>query len=249
MIMQALILLSVFATAVLSGILGMAGGMILMAILVSTLSVSAAMMIHGAVQATSNGSRCWFLRRHVQWQILPAYVAGAGLALTAFSLLHLVPDPAVVLILVGALPWMARFLPRLNTLNMNHRGTACLGGLVVTSAQLLAGASGPLLDMFYLNSTLSRHQIVASKAITQTLGHLLKLVYYGLIVGVTEDIPGWFYVLAMATAVGGTRVGTRLLDRIADHAFRKASGWVILAIASACLIKGLQDLFKVDFLA
>ena len=109
--MQALILLSVFATAVLSGILGMAGGMILMAILVSTLSVSAAMMIHGAVQATSNGSRCWFLRRHVQWQILPAYVAGAGLALTAFSLLHLVPDPAVV---KPAIPVKARTSSYLN---------------------------------------------------------------------------------------------------------------------------------------
>ncbi len=244
MSLQALIIISVFATALLSGILGMAGGMILMAILVSTVSVSAAMMIHGAVQATANASRCWILRRHVQWRILPAYVAGAGLALVGFSLMNLVPDPAVVLVVVGALPWLARLLPRLNALDMNRRGTSCLCGLGVTSTQLLAGASGPLLDMFYLNSTLNRHQIVASKAITQTLGHLLKLVYYGLIVGVVEDIPGWFYLLAMGTAVGGTRVGTRLLDRIADHAFRKVSGWVILAISSYLLIKGLCDIFK-----
>ena len=250
MSLQVLIIISVFATAVLSGILGMAGGMILMAILVSTVSVSAAMMIHGAVQATSNASRCWFLRRHVQWRILPAYAAGAGLALAGFSLMNLVPDPAVVLIVIGALPWLARLLarslPGLNALDMNRRATAWLCGLVVTSAQLLAGASGPLLDMFYLNSTLNRHQIVASKAITQALGHLLKLVYYGLIVGVVEDIPGWFYLLAMVTAVSGTRVGTRLLDRIADNAFRKVSGWVILGISTSLLIKGLYDLFKPD---
>ena len=48
-----IILATVFATAVLSGVLGMAGGMILMAILVSTLSVAGAMIVHGVVQAVS----------------------------------------------------------------------------------------------------------------------------------------------------------------------------------------------------
>ena len=67
MILNLVILLSVLGTSILSGILGMAGGMILMAILVSTVSVAAAMMIHGAVQATANGSRAWFLRSHIHY--------------------------------------------------------------------------------------------------------------------------------------------------------------------------------------
>jgi uncharacterized membrane protein YfcA len=61
--LSALLLVSVLLTSILSGILGMAGGMILMAILVSTVSVATAMMIHGVVQATSNGSRAWFYDR------------------------------------------------------------------------------------------------------------------------------------------------------------------------------------------
>lgn len=242
MLVHALILASVFATAVLSGILGMAGGMILMAVLVSTVSVSAAMMIHGAVQATSNGSRTWFLRQHVQWRILPPYVVGAAIALCAFTALTLVPDAGVVLILVGAMPFLARLTPRLGALDMNHAPTAVLCGAVVTAAQLLAGASGPLLDMFYLNSTLTRHQVVASKAITQTLGHLLKLVYYGLIIGVTEHVPLWLYAVAMALAVAGTRVGTRLLDHVPEHYFRRVSGWVILGIAGVCVLQGARTL-------
>jgi len=96
--------------------------------------------------------------------------------------------------------------------------------------------------MFYLNSTLNRHQVVASKAITQTLGHLLKLAYYGLIIGSVGTLPWWIYVLAMATAVAGTRVGTRLLDRLADDTFRRVSGWVILIIAGVCLVEGLRVL-------
>ena len=153
-------------------------------------------------------------------------------------MLRLVPDAGVVLILVGAMPFLARFTPRLGRLDMNHKPTAALCGTVVTAAQLLAGASGPLLDMFYLNSTLTRHEVVASKAITQTLGHLLKLGYYGTLVTSADALPAWLYAVAMATAVAGTRVGTRLLDRLADDTFRRVSGWVILAIAAACIAQG-----------
>ncbi len=242
MLLPGVILVSVFCTAILSGILGMAGGMILMAILVSTVSVSAAMMLHGVVQAMSNGSRTLFLREHVQWQILPPYLLGATLALGGFAAISLVPDAGVVLLLVGLMPFLARFTPRLNGLDMAHRPTAVGCGAVVTAAQLLAGASGPLLDMFYLNSKLSRHQVVASKAITQTIGHLLKLLYYGVLVGAAETLPPWLYLAAMAAAVAGTRVGTRLLDRLADHTFRRVSGWVILGIAGACVIQGARTL-------
>ena len=240
-----LMLVSVLATSVLSGVIGMAGGMILMAILVSTVSVAAAMMIHGAVQATSNGSRAWFLRSHIQWRILPGYLAGAAPALAGFMVLTLVPDSGVVLILIGIFPWLARLTPRWKGLDINHAPTAFACGVVVTSAQLIAGASGPLLDVFYLNSALNRHQIVASKAVTQTLGHLIKLGYYGIFIGVVEDIPAWLYLIAMATAVLGTRIGTRLLDKLKDETFRRISGWVILIIGAICIVKGGMDLSRV----
>lgn len=236
------ILISVFATAALSGVLGMAGGMILMAVLVSTLPVAAAMTLHGAVQATANGSRTWFLRRHIQWGILPPYAAGAALAVATFFWLSLVPDPGVVLIAVGAMPFVARLTPRLRTLDMRRAPTAAACGLVVTAAQLLAGASGPLLDTFYLSSGLTRHQVVASKAITQTLGHLLKLVYYGAVVGTTGTLPWWLYPAAIIAAVAGTRLGTRLLDRLADSMFRRASGWVVLAIGAGCIVQGVSTM-------
>lgn len=236
--LEALIIAAVFATSILSGVLGMAGGMILMAILVSTLSVGAAMMLHGAVQAMANGSRSWFLRQHIQWRILPGYTAGAGLTLAAFISLTLVPNADLILMLIGILPFLARGVPHLKGLNVTRPITAALCGMVVTAAQLLAGASGPLLDVFYLNSPLNRFQIIASKAFTQAVGHLLKLVYYGGIIGVTDSVPVWLYGLAILTAVAGTRIGTRLLERITDNRFRDVSGLVILAIAGLCFLKG-----------
>ena len=236
--LETLIIIAVFATSILSGVLGMAGGMILMAILVSTLSVGAAMMLHGAVQAMANGSRSWFLREHIQWRILPGYAAGAALTLVGFISLTLVPDADLILMLVGILPFLARLIPHLKGLDVTRVATAVSCGAVVTAAQLLAGASGPLLDVFYLNSPLNRFQIIASKAFTQALGHLLKLAYYGWIIGVTDSVPVWLYGLAILTAVAGTRIGTRLLERVTDTRFRDVSSLVILAIAGVCFLKG-----------
>jgi uncharacterized membrane protein YfcA len=236
--LEALILAAVLATSILSGILGMAGGMILMAILVSTLSVGAAMMLHGAVQATANGSRAWFLRSHIQWRVQPAYALGAAVTLAAFISLALVPDANLILMIVGVFPWLARLVPRLSGLDITHLPTAAACGVIVTAAQLFAGASGPLLDVFYLNTRLNRFEIIASKAFTQTIGHLLKLFYYGLIIGVTDSVPGWLYFAAIATAIVGTRLGTRMLEHFSDDRFRQVSGAVILAIAALCFVKG-----------
>ena len=241
------ILISVLGTSALSGVLGMAGGMILMAILVSVLSVAAAMMVHGAVQATSNGSRAWFLRKHIQWSLLPPYLVGCAAAVALFTWLALVPDPAIILILIGVLPWLARLTRYVKSwaaaidITNPPAGVAC--GFIVTAAQLLAGASGPLLDVFYLNTRLDRYGVIANKALTQTIGHGLKLLYYGALIGVSESIPAWFYVVAMATAVVGTRIGTRALDYVDEDLFRRVSGGVILTLASACAVRGLWLLF------
>jgi len=147
-----LILVGVLATSVVSGIVGMAGGMILMAVLVAAYSVPVAMILHGVTQAGANGSRTWFLRRHVRWAVLWPYLAGSLICVGIVLLYRFVPDRGLVLILIGAMPWLALLLPRQSTIDVEHPTTAFGCGLSATAAQLLAGASGPLLDLFYQRS-------------------------------------------------------------------------------------------------
>lgn len=234
-----LILTTVFFTSVLSGVLGMAGGMILMATLVWVYSVAAAMILHGAVQTTANGSRAWFLRQHIRWDILPNYATGAVLAVGAFAAIAYVPHPGLVLVIIGVLPWLARLSQRLQGINILKRSNAILCGVVITTAQLLAGASGPLLDMFYVNTPLTRYEVVASKALTQALGHLIKITYYGLFIGVASEVGGAYILVAMTIAVLGTRVGTWLLDRWSDRKFQHVSQIIILIIATLCIGQGI----------
>ena len=221
----------------------MAGGILLMALLVSLKSIAAAMIIHGVVQGTANGSRAWLLRRHIEFRILPPYLLGAALSFGAFASLTLMPNAAWVMIAIGALPWIALIVPKLDGLDVTRPVTAAVCGTAVTAAQLFAGASGPLLDFFYLHARLDRYQVVASKALTQTIGHLLKLVYYGGVIGVSRDgVNPLFLGLAVLAAVLGTRLGTRLLDRVGDGDFRRISRYVILAIGLYCIGDGLWKL-------
>jgi len=234
----------VFVTSTLSGVLGMAGGMILMAVLAITLPIAAAMMLHGAVQLTANGSRAWFLREHVQWTVLPWYALGAFIVLGAFTALVLVPDAGLVLVLIGLFSLGARFSSRFARLDMTNPVTAMACGIIVTTAQLLAGASGPLLDVFYLNSALSRHAVVANKALTQALGHTIKIAYYGVVIGISDVLPPVFVAIALAAALLGTRTGTRLLDHINEHRFRYWSGFIITGIAVICVLQGAWILWN-----
>jgi uncharacterized membrane protein YfcA len=249
-VIPALVLVAVLATSILSGIVGMAGGMILMALLTVLLTVPTAMMLHGVTQAGANGSRAWFLREHVRWAVLPPYLVGAALALGAFAATTFVPERGLVLILVGAFPWIGRLVPRIERLDVERPAAALACGAIVTAAQLLAGASGPLLDVFFLRSSLTRHQIVATKAITQTLGHLVKLAYYGtltLVLGDGLDLgaaPPWLFLAVVPVALVGTRIGTRILDRLAEADFRRASEAVILAIGAACSVTGVVELLR-----
>jgi len=246
-----IVLFAVLATSILSGVVGMAGGMILMAALTLLASVPAAMMLHGVTQTGSNGSRAWFLRAHIRWRMLPPYLLGAALCVGVFSLLAFVPERGLVLILVGLFPWLGRVMPAIERLDVERTGPAIACGAIVTAAQLLAGASGPLLDVFFLRSALTRHQIVATKAVTQTIGHLTKLGYYGTLLllaggleSVTADFPAWLFIVVVPTALLGTRIGTRILDRLDEAQFRTISGRIILAIGAACTITGIWELLR-----
>tara|TARA_B100001093_G_C26707242_1_gene961797 strand:+ start:496 stop:1242 length:747 start_codon:yes stop_codon:yes gene_type:complete len=242
--MYVLIVITALATSILSGLVGMAGGVVLMAVLINLLPVSSAMVLHGITQFSANGARALILRKHLMWSLLPGYLGGAMLAVAAFSALLFVPDGSVVLILIGLFPWLARLQPRFSVFNITRPASSVICGLSVTSAQLLAGAAGPLLDLFYLNSGLGRETIVANKALTQTIGHLLRIIYYGAIISVATPIPNWLFLVAAIAAVAGTRLGTWLLSRWNDQRFQEVSGQIILVTGTVCILQGSYQIIR-----
>jgi uncharacterized protein len=232
-------------TSIVSGVLSMAGGMILMGVFGFLLSVPAAMVLHGIAQAFSNGSRVWIHRRHISWRVLLPYSLGALAVLATFSLVVFVPDVSLVFILIGSFPLIALVLPDSTNLDMERKPVAFLSGLIVTTTQMLAGASGPVLDIFYVQSSLTRHQILGTKAVTQTLGHIIKLTYYSFLLGVvSRELPLWIFPVVVAAALGGNWVGKQLVEKMSDAQFKTVGRYVILVVGVIYIGKGVYEILS-----
>jgi len=238
-----LLAIATLATSIISGILSMAGGMILMGVFGFFLSVPAAMVLHGIAQAFSNGSRVWIYRRYIRWQVLGYYAVGAFVVLGVFAAFTFVPDIGVVFILIGLFPFITLVLPDSINLDMEKPGVAFSSGITVTTAQMLAGASGPVLDIFYVQSEMTKEAILGTKAVTQTLGHILKLIYYGaVLVTASNELPIWLFPLVVGAAILGNYLASLVVSRISDNQFKRIGRIVIMLIGVIYLGKGLTEI-------
>lgn len=245
-----LIIVSTFLTSMLSGIFGMAGGIIMMALLLSLLPVASAMVMHAAIQLVSNGWRATLWRRHIVWHVTPFYGLGivAGVALISF--VEYVPDKAVALIVVGSVPLLAIAAQRFITLSIMNRWQTFVTAMVLTFIQMTGGVVGPLLDLLYNNAPLTRHQIVATKAMTQTVMHMVRLIYFGSLIPLLTGREGWpeglspLWMLAfMAAAIAGTTAAAPILHKINDNHFKMLSRALIILISLYCLGRGISMIY------
>jgi len=238
--LAALILAAVLATATLSGVFGMAGGMILMGVLTALLPVPAALAIHGLVQTASNASRIALHFRHVSWKVVGFYAVGALATMAAFTVIAYAPSKAVVYLGLGLLPILVWLPDRMIPLDAARPGHAVLAGIASTALALTSGISGPLNDMFLVRSVLTRHQVLSTKAALQIFSHISKVVFYGgaiLAAGGGGLTPPWLLVGACVLAVAGVSLGARLLDRLTDQGFRTWRRWIFTAIAAVYLVQ------------
>lgn len=232
---------TVLVTSTISGVFGMAGGMILMGVYALLLPVATAMVLHGVTQLAANGSRAFMLRRHVRWRIVAHYAAGAALAVGVFAWLAVRADRATLLLALGGVPLVVAALPTPRWLRVETPAVAVACGAIATAAQLVAGVSGPLLDIFFVKGELDRFEIIATKAVTQSLGHLLKIGYFTAIIGGVTELPPWLYPLAIACAFAGSRLGKTLLARLDDAQFRTWSARLVMAIGLVYAARGASE--------
>lgn len=233
-----IIILATLGTAFLSSIFGMLGGLILMGILVSIMPVSQAMVLHGLIQLTSNGYRAWLNRKDINWSIVATLIVGNIIALAGLVFVAFVPDRITVLLALGLLPYIAWALPKNAALDVSKKPIGLLAGMVVVATNLLAGVGGPLLDVFFQRVDMTRHQVVATKAVAQSLGHISKVIFFGfLTVSASNDWPVlWLVLIAMTASVTGTTLGKKILDKINDEIFFLWTQRILLSVGAVFII-------------
>lgn len=231
--------LTMLGTSFLSGIFGMAGGIILIGLLLVLLPVQAAMVLHGITQLASNIWRAVTWRKMVRWDIAAVYSCGSLLALGAWSLTGYVPDKAVSFLLLGVTPFMMRAVPKDLQPDPESRVQCVLYGVGCTGLILLTGVAGPMLDTFFLGGALDRRVIMATKAICQVLGHTVKLVYFAGLIADPGTVDPWVAGLAVAMAALGTTLAKPVVEGLSDKVYRVWANRIVTVLSAYYAVYGL----------
>jgi uncharacterized protein len=235
-----IVAISILATSFISGVFGMAGGMILLGVLLIYMDVVPAMILFGIIQLVSNGWRATLWRRYVDWSIVWRFLVGSTTMFLLLRTIAVLPSKATLYITLGLLPFAADLVHRRVSLDITRPGVPYVCGAFIIVLQLLAGAAGHILDVFFQKSPLDRKTIVATKAVTQVMGHVYRILYFGSF-SITFDasIAWWAYVGAVALTIAGTSLAAVVLSRMTDEGFRMWSRRVTLSVAVTYLARGL----------
>jgi uncharacterized membrane protein YfcA len=219
----------------LSAVVGMAGGITLLSVMLLFLEPLAALPLHGAIQLVSNGSRACIQRRHLHWDILARY----AVLLVPFGFVGLFIARAlpagVTRVLIGLFVLVATWAPGRLMLGTHPeranpgRRFLLLGG-AMGLLNMTVGATGPLIAPFFLNLGLGRQALVGTKAACQALGHAVKIGIFG-VAGFAFGDHLEVLVLLSLLVVCGTWAGSRMLERVSERVFAHLYRGVLSLIA------------------
>ena len=206
-----------FFTSTIAAIVGVGGGMMLIAILPSFLPINALIPVHGLTQMTSNLSRAVFGYKDVQYEVIPKFLLGSFLGIGIFASilnfisLEYVPLFIGVYILLSL--WSEKFNERIKRYESYF-----LAGFFQTGLSIVVGATGPLTMTLLLKDYKNKDKVVATSAALMSLSHILKVfvfMYFGF---VFFDYIGIIIAMVIG-AIAGSWVGTKLRNIIDGKKF------------------------------
>lgn len=212
-----------------SAILGMAGGMMLLAVMLSFLSHAEAIPTHAAVQIASNGTRVLAFIRNVDRGAFGRYLLGVlpGGSI-GMLLLWLLGDPGesepYLKTLVGLYVLLATWVPlkRIGTTDTGGWWGFPLVGFVAGTAALTVGAIGPLIAPIFARRNFSKERLIATKAVCQLATHIMKIPAFLLLRDLDVDKLGLLALAMIVMVIPGTLIGKRLLKGLAERHFKIA---------------------------
>ncbi|QFU77894.1 sulfite exporter TauE/SafE family protein [Halioglobus maricola] len=206
-----------FVTSAIAGVMGLGGGMLLIAAMPGLLPAQAIIPVHAFTQLASNASRAAFGWRDIAWSIVPAFalgaIAGAWGGGEIYGQIDLFWLPAIIGVLILLITWVP--LPQVP--GGGQLALAVLG-FYQTGLGMLAGATGPLGASLLLRRNQERDWVVVNTALYMSLNHAIRLAAFAML-GFSFG-PWWPLMLAMAAAViAGSWVGTRMRGLIPQRNF------------------------------
>jgi uncharacterized membrane protein YfcA len=228
----ALVLLS-FVTSLITATFSLGGGTLMIAVLALVFPPAVVIPLHGAIQLGSNAGRAAVQRLHIQWGFVLWISLGAVIGTIVGGQFAVLLPEQLFQIAIGAFVLLITWLPQPAIVGRS-RLTQVAGGAVISALSMVVGATGPLVAVF-LKGLTDRRQLVATHAMLMTLQNSFKIVVFvALGFAFASYLP---LILAMvATGFLGTAIGSRLLLRVPESAFRRGFK-IILSLVALDLLR------------
>lgn len=223
-----------FFTSLITATFGLGGGMLMVAVLAMVFPPAIVVPLHGAVQLGSNAGRALVQRAHVQWRfVLWISLGGVLGTIVGGQFTSLIPE-TLYQFLIGGFVLVTTWLPQPRIVGRSPV-TQFAGGAAISAVSMVVGATGPLVAVF-IKGLADRRQLVATHAMLMTLQNTFKVaVFAALGFAFAAYLP--LIVAMMATGLMGTAIGSRLLVKVPESAFR----WGFRIVLSLVALDILRD--------
>ncbi|WP_433442816.1 sulfite exporter TauE/SafE family protein [Nonomuraea sp. CA-141351] len=237
-VQMVLLVAAAFGSAVLSGVAGFGGGVLMVPILVTALGPRNAIVVVTISQLASNGGRAWFNRTEIDRRLVgvcclggvPGAVAGS-LLVTATPLdthTRVIGGFLLALVLWRRLRPAAVHVPDPVFVVMN--GLSGLGSGLV-------GSFGPLITPFFLARGLVRGAYIGTDAAAQLMVHITKLVVFGAVALLTVS-TGLVGLVLVPPSIAGAWLGKQIVDRMPVGVFVAVVEIALVASGVFLLVHG-----------
>lgn len=227
----ALLFVTAFAAATISGAAGFGGALLLLPLLVAKVGVTHAVPLLTIAQLIGNLSRAGFGFRQIQWKPVGLFLLGA----VPFSILGAVSfvqlPKELVTRTIGAAILIFIALKYFDVLRI--KGSPAIlfsGGGIVGFLSGLVGSAGPLGAAIFLSLGLPPVTYIASEATTALIMHGIKMLVYQHFIILDREF--WYIAILLGVAmILGTWLAKRFIERMPQKMFQRFVAVLLVAIA------------------
>jgi uncharacterized membrane protein YfcA len=238
----AVLIISAFITSSISAVLGMGGGIILLAIMALIIPEGYMVIaLHGIIQLFSNTTRTYIFRDSIKPKLIKEFSIGAliGSGISALIIIFLVQyyevksanDIKVDFLkpLIGVFIIWYLFIK--NSKKDKKSKSFIRVGAISGLSSIFIGATGPLIAPFFLSRNLLKNNIIANKAACQMITHLTKIPLFIFFFNVNY-LNQYYILIPLIVAVFiGTNFGKKILSFIPEKLFIKFFKFTLFIIA------------------
>lgn len=223
----------------LAAVAGFGGAAVLLPVLVAAFGVRDAIPILTVAQLIGNGSRVWFNRREVNWQVVGWFaLGGVPMALLGGYLFAKAPLPALTRLL-GAFLLFVVVWRHVHPKQPKPFSVVAFAGIGAGASFLsaLLGSVGPVMAPFFLAYGLLKGAYIGTEALSTVVMHIAKLVAYRQTAVLTRS--GVYAGLALGPImVLGSFLGKRIVDRLPEKVFVAIIEAVLIVAGVMFLVRG-----------